>query len=97
MLDKERILGKIDELDTYLNELSQIAPADFKEYQRIEKKRGCERLLQLSIECAVDICKLFVSGLRLGLPSGKMRDGSIFYVARLSEEIEEIEPSPFLE
>lgn len=69
MLDRERILGKVDELDTYLNELAQIAPGSLEEYQKIEKKRSCERLLQLCVECAIDICKLFVSGLRLGLPS----------------------------
>lgn len=69
MLDKDRILGKIDELDSYLSELTQIIPASFEEYQKIEKKRSCERLLQLCIECTIDICRLFVSGLRLGLPS----------------------------
>lgn len=69
MLDKERILAKIDELDTYLNELTQIIPAAFEEYKQIEKKRACERLLQLCIECVIDVCRLFVSGLRLGLPS----------------------------
>ncbi|MFH1338480.1 MAG: HepT-like ribonuclease domain-containing protein [Candidatus Omnitrophota bacterium] len=69
MLDKERILGKIDELDTYLNELNQIIPVNFEEYQVIEKKRSCERLLQLFIKCIIDICKLFVTRLRLGLPS----------------------------
>jgi len=68
MLDRERILGKIDELDMYLGELAQIAPEDFLEYQKTEKKRSCERLLQLCIECVIDICKFFVSGLRLGLP-----------------------------
>jgi uncharacterized protein YutE (UPF0331/DUF86 family) len=69
MLDKERILGKIDDLDSYLDELQQVVPVNFEEYQKIEKKRSCERLLQLCIECAVDVCKLFVSGLKLGLPS----------------------------
>ncbi|MDP2930351.1 MAG: DUF86 domain-containing protein [bacterium] len=69
MLDKERILAKIDELDTYLNELVQIIPATFEEYEQVEKKRACERLLQLCIECVIDVCRLFVSGLRLGLPS----------------------------
>lgn len=69
MLDKERILAKIDELDTYLSELTQIIPATFEEYEQIEKKRACERLLQLCIECVIDVCRLFVSGLRLGLPS----------------------------
>lgn len=69
MLDRERILTKIDELDSYLSEISQIIPANFSEYQQIEKKRTCERLLQLGVECTIDICRLFVSGLRLGLPS----------------------------
>ena len=68
MLDKERILGKIDDMDSYLNELRQIVPENFSDYQRIEKKRSCERLLQLCIECVIDVCKLFVSGLKLGLP-----------------------------
>lgn len=69
MLDRERVLGKIDELDSYLNEILQIIPESFQEYQSIEKKRTCERLLQLGVECTIDICRLFVSGLRLGLPS----------------------------
>jgi uncharacterized protein YutE (UPF0331/DUF86 family) len=68
MLDKERILSKIDDMNSYLNELRQIVPESFSDYLRIEKKRSCERLLQLCIECSIDICKLFVSGLQLGLP-----------------------------
>ncbi len=69
MLDKERILGKVDDLNSYLYELKQVVPTNYEEYQKIEKKRSCERLLQLCIECAFDVCKLFVSGLKLGLPS----------------------------
>ncbi len=68
-MDKDRILAKIDELDGYLKELEQIVPASFEEYKKIEKKRGSERVLQLCVECALDICSLFVSGLRLGLPT----------------------------
>ena len=68
-LDKERILAKIDELDSYLKEIKGIAPGSFEEYQKIEKKRACERLLQVSIEVVIDICNLLVSGLRLGLPA----------------------------
>lgn len=46
-------------------------PASFDEYMRIEKRRSCERLLQLSIECAIDICPAVggISGLPLGLPA----------------------------
>ena len=69
MLDKERILIKIDELHGYLKEIKQIMPDNFDDYLRIEKKRSCERLLQLSVECLIDICKIIVAGLRLGLPS----------------------------
>lgn len=69
MLDKERVLAKIDELEGYLSELEQVKPANPEEYKKIEKKRSCERLLQLSIECMIDICALTVTGLRLGLPS----------------------------
>jgi uncharacterized protein YutE (UPF0331/DUF86 family) len=69
VLDRERILAKIDELDGYLRELSQISPASFDEYKKIEKKRACERLLQISIETVIDISHLLVTGLRLGLPA----------------------------
>lgn len=68
MIDRERILAKIDELDGYLLEIHQIMPASFEEYRKIEKKRACERLLQISIESIIDICSLIVTGLRLGLP-----------------------------
>lgn len=69
MLDRERLLTKIDVLDTYLKELREILPVSFEEYKRIEKRRACERLLQVAIECAIDICGLIVIGLRLGLPA----------------------------
>jgi len=68
-LDHERVLARIDELDGYLRELHEIMPANFEDYKKIEKKRACERLLQVSIECIISICALIVSGLRLGLPS----------------------------
>lgn len=52
-----------------MQELQAIAPQSFAEYQKLEKKRACERLLQIAVECVIDICSLFVSGLRLGLPA----------------------------
>lgn len=75
-VDRERILSKIDELDAYLSELKEISPDSFEEYQGIiEKKRACERLLQVSIEAVIDVCNLLVSGLRLGLPG---EEGDLF-------------------
>jgi uncharacterized protein YutE (UPF0331/DUF86 family) len=50
VIDRERILTKLDELDGYLGEIRSIAPDRLEEYRRIEKKRACERLLQLLVE-----------------------------------------------
>ncbi|MEM2972453.1 MAG: DUF86 domain-containing protein [Candidatus Bathyarchaeia archaeon] len=76
MLDKNRILSKLDELDTYLNELESIMPKSYEEYVgSVEKKRACERLLHILIECTIDICTLMVKGLRLGLPT---EEGDLF-------------------
>ncbi len=50
-------------------------PATFEQYAIIEKKRACERILQLCIESVIDICALMVTGLRLGLPS---EEGDLF-------------------
>jgi uncharacterized protein YutE (UPF0331/DUF86 family) len=70
MLDRDRIITKIDELEGYLKELRSIIPEGYDEYLlSIEKRRACERLLQISVECVIDICGLLISGLRLGLPA----------------------------
>lgn len=75
MVDKPRILSKLDELDGYLGEIRTILPKDFRAYQSIPTKRGTERLLQLCVECTIDICQILVSGLRLGLPAD---EGDLF-------------------
>lgn len=72
MLDENRILSKLDELNSYLVELEEVMPKNYEEYvNSIEKKRSCERLLHISVECVIDVCSLMVKGLRLGLPSGE--------------------------
>lgn len=68
-LDEEKVLIKIDQMEGYLAELEGVLPERYQEYQRTEKKRSTERLLQLTIEAAIDICNLMVSGLDLGLPA----------------------------
>ena len=42
---------------------------DVAAYQKVEKRRACEKLLQLSIEAVIDVCHLLVTGLRLGIPA----------------------------
>jgi uncharacterized protein YutE (UPF0331/DUF86 family) len=70
MVDEERILAKIAELRGYLKKLKEIIPKTFKEYEESEVvRRACERLLQISIECVLDICDIIFSGLELGIPA----------------------------
>lgn len=69
MLDRERILARLDDLDGYLRELRQVVPLSFEGFRRVETKRACQRLLQISVESVIDICGLLVAGLLLGLPA----------------------------
>ena len=69
MIDKEKILSKVDELNRYLDELDEIKPSEYEEYKSsIEKKRSCERILQISIESVIDVCIILFSNLKLGIP-----------------------------
>lgn len=71
MVDRDRVLAKLDEMDGYLGELRSILPPDLQAYRTIEKRRACERLLQVAVECALDVCHQLVAGRRLGLPGGE--------------------------
>lgn len=69
MVDRERVLARLDDLDGFLRELRSIAPASFEDYLKTEKRRACERLVQVAVEALIDVCGLLVSGLRLGIPA----------------------------
>jgi uncharacterized protein YutE (UPF0331/DUF86 family) len=69
VIDRERILIRIDHLRQYLQDLHSIVPATFETYRGVEKRRACERLLQLAIEAMTDVSGMLVAGLRLGLPA----------------------------
>lgn len=73
MLDRDRVLAKLDELDGYLVELRSVTPESFEQYGETRTRRSCERLLQMCVETVIDTCALLVSGLRLGLP-GEQED-----------------------
>jgi uncharacterized protein YutE (UPF0331/DUF86 family) len=68
VIDRDRVLAKLDALDGYLGELRSVVPASLDEYGRVETRRACERLVQVSVEAVIDVCALLVTGLRLGLP-----------------------------
>ena len=68
-MDKERVLAKIDELDSYRKELAEIKPEEYEDYAgTTETKRACERLLHIMIETVIDTCMLVVKELKLGIP-----------------------------
>ncbi len=68
-MDKKRILSLLDRLENYLKELKEHLPKNLKDYQKnVEKRRFCERTLQLLIEICIDISQLIVKYEKLGLP-----------------------------
>lgn len=68
-MDRERILSKIAELDSYQLEIKEILPGSYEEYtSSIETKRACERLIHIMIETVIDISTIIVKELKLGLP-----------------------------
>ena len=69
MVERERLLAKLEEIDAYVRELRTVAPAGFDDYREARTKRACERLLQIAIEAVIDVCGMLVKGLRLGLPA----------------------------
>lgn len=71
MVDRSRVLTKLDELRRYLNELRALIPAT-PEYPNSAVKRACERLLQLCIECTIDISKKLLIGNKLGIPNDEV-------------------------
>lgn len=48
MIDRDRLLAKLDELDGYLRELRSITPQNLEDYRRIATKRACERLIHVN-------------------------------------------------
>jgi uncharacterized protein YutE (UPF0331/DUF86 family) len=68
VIDRDRVLVKLDELEGYMRELSTVLPGSFDEFRAVEKKRACERILQIAVECVIDVCSLLVRGRRLGIP-----------------------------
>lgn len=76
MVDRSRILAMLENLKRYHQELLNLLPSTLKEYTaNLEKKRACERTVQLLIEECIDISNTLLRDLDLGLPED---DESIF-------------------
>lgn len=69
-MDKERIIAKIKEMDSYVGELHTITPETFEQYLDDDKtRRACERLLQISIETLIEIASEISKGLKTEMPA----------------------------
>ncbi len=69
---EERILVKFRRIEDYVEKAIGILPPSFEEYQTtLVKRLALERLLQLAIECVIDICAILVKELHLGPPQNE--------------------------
>lgn len=65
----ERIKDKIGEIEQYLQELAEIAPENFEEYESDFKiKAACERYFEKIIEAVVDLTFLVIQSRKLKTP-----------------------------
>jgi uncharacterized protein YutE (UPF0331/DUF86 family) len=70
IVDKDRLLEKIDEMENYLRELEEYLPEQEEDYLNNGlRKRACERAFQLASENLLDICNLIISEKGYGIPS----------------------------
>jgi len=70
IMDNDRLLEKIDELENYLRELEEYLPEQEEDYLNNGlRKRACERTFQLASENLIDICNLIISEKGFGIPS----------------------------
>ncbi len=57
-------------MENYTKELNSLLPQNLSRYLKsLEKRRFCERTLQLLIEVCIDISQQLVKELKLGLPT----------------------------
>jgi uncharacterized protein YutE (UPF0331/DUF86 family) len=64
-----RINDKINELEEYLQEFSEILPENFEEYKNsFEKRAACERYFEKIIEAVIDLSFIFIKENNLNSP-----------------------------
>src|SRR3989344_6366772 len=82
-----RIEDKIDEIDKLLDELIEIMPNDFNEYNSdFKTKAACERYFEKIIEAAIDLAFLVIKDRRLQLPEEDKRVFDILSREKLISE-----------
>ncbi len=68
-MDTRRIQEKINELESYLRELSTLLPQHEHDYRDLRTKRACERTFELACETLIDVCNLIISQEGYGKPT----------------------------
>lgn len=77
-----RVYDKIEEIETYLNELLEIIPVSFEKYKTDFKSRAaCERYFEKIIEAIIDLAFLVIKDKKLRIPE---EDAEVFDI--LSKE-----------
>ncbi len=62
----EKIKDKVEEIETYLEELESIIPSDFEAYEQdFKSKAACERYFEKIIEAVVDLAFLVIKDKKL--------------------------------
>lgn len=71
-IEQTRILQKIQQLEYYIKEFSELLPVSEEIYfNSLEKRRAIERQLHIMIECVLEISFLLIRYLNLGIPSNE--------------------------
>ena len=64
-----RINDKIEEIEEYLNELSEYAPATLEDYLGNQRtQRACERLFEIIMEAIIDLVFIFINEKEMDMP-----------------------------
>lgn len=63
-----RLNDKIEEIEEYLAELSDIIPRNFEEYKETKTKAACERYFEKIIEAVIDLAFLIIKDKGLKIP-----------------------------
>jgi len=86
MVIKLRILDKINEIESYLEEFKSIIPKTFDEYINIKEKAACERYFEKIIESIVDLCFLIIKDKNLEKPEDDKSAFDILFKNKIISE-----------
>ena len=85
--DKMRILSKIDEMIHYVEELQEMLPDEEEYLSDLIKRRACEKTIEVAIDSLIDVCAMFVSSEKLGLPANEENICEILVNQRILNKI----------